>query len=311
MNITLNDTSTSDIASSLVSGQELFSLATGRVLTLLVEASAEDDLSSILLSVREATREHPARVLVLVLGAADAPTRLDAEIVLTAEEGASEMVVMHLSGKLVKHLDSVVTPLLLPDTPIVAWWPTTAPTRPADSPLGTFAQRRITNSRRDVSGNTLLRLSSGYTAGDSDMIWSRITLWRGIVASALDRNPGAGILSARITGPVDNPSVDIAAGWLASCLDVDVVRLPAEEPCAIIQNVPITELVITRTDGNIAITVVDERSVRISSPDLPDSYVAMTARTDAECLAEEMRHLDPDTAYARALGGLVHIVARP
>ncbi|WP_288831618.1 glucose-6-phosphate dehydrogenase assembly protein OpcA [uncultured Corynebacterium sp.] len=309
MNITLTDTSTSEIASSLVNGQELFSLATGRVLTLLVEASADDDLHSILLSVREATREHPARVLVIVRGDADAPTSLDAEVVLTAEEGASEMVVMHLRGDLVHHLDSVVTPLLLPDTPIVAWWPTAAPKVPARSQLGVFAQRRITNARRDLSGNTLLRLSSGYTPGDSDMMWSRITLWRGIVASALDRNPGAAILSARITGPVDNPAVDIAAGWLASCLDVDVVRLPAEEPCAIIQNVPITELSITRSDGIIAVTVVDERSVRISSPGLPDSYVAMTARTDAECLAEELRHLDPDTVYARALAGLVHITA--
>lgn len=141
------------------------------------------------------------------------------------------------------------------------------------------------------------------------MIWSRITLWRGIVASALDRNPTASITAVRIVGAADNPSVDIAAGWLASCLDVEVVRLPAEEPSAIIRNVPITELQITREDGVIAVTVVDERSVRISSPGLPDSYVAMTARTDAECLAEELRHLDPDTAYARALGGLVHVTA--
>ncbi|SDS03789.1 glucose-6-phosphate dehydrogenase assembly protein OpcA [Corynebacterium timonense] len=309
MHITLTNTSTAEIAASLVHGQELYSLATGRVLTLLVEASVDDDLDSILLSIREATRVHPARVLVVIRGSASAPTSLDADIVLTAEEGASEMVVMHLRGELVSHLDAVVTPLLLPDTPIVAWWPTSAPTRPAESPLGVFAQRRITNTRREVSGNTLLKLSSGYTPGDSDMIWSRITLWRGIVASALDRNPTASITAVRIVGAADNPSVDIAAGWLASCLDVEVVRLPAEEPSAIIRNVPITELQITREDGVIAVTVVDERSVRISSPGLPDSYVAMTARTDAECLAEELRHLDPDTAYARALGGLVHVTA--
>ena len=52
---------------------------------------------------------------------------------------------------------------------------------------------------------------------------------------------------------------------------------------------------------------MDEHSVRVSVPGSPDSYVAMTARTDAECLAEELRHLDPDTAYANALDGISHV----
>ncbi len=307
MNLTLTDTSTSEIAASLVHGQELFSLATGRVLTLLVVASTTDDLDSVLLTVKEATREHPARVLVLVCGDPATPTSLDAEIVLTADAGASEMVVMQLRGELVGHLASVVTPLLLPDTPIVAWWPADAPVTPADSPLGTIAQRRITDAARTDPGGALLRLSGGYASGDSDMTWSRITMWRGIVASALDRDPEAPIDAVRITGPRDNPGVDLAAGWLASCLDAPVERLSATGPCAITRNVPITELVISRPGGDITVSVVDERSVRVSSPGLPDAYVAMTARSDSECLAEELLHLDPDTAYARALAALERV----
>ncbi|WP_291313618.1 glucose-6-phosphate dehydrogenase assembly protein OpcA [Corynebacterium sp. UBA2622] len=308
MKITLNNTSTREIAESLLHGQELFSLATGRVLTLLVVARASDDLDSVLLTVREATREHPARVLVLVCGDPAAATSIDAEVVLTAEAGASEMVVMHLAGELVGHPASVVTPLLLPDTPIVAWWPTAAPTTPADSPLGVIAQRRITDASREDPGSALLRLNGGYAAGDSDMMWSRITMWRGNVAAALDHNPGAAIRSVRIIGPADDPSVDLAAGWLASCLRVDVERRFTTGRCPIVRNVPITELVIERDDGAVTVSVIDERTVRVSSPGLPDSHVAMTARTDAECLAEELRHLDPDTAYARALAGLEHVI---
>ncbi|WKD57622.1 Glucose-6-phosphate dehydrogenase subunit [Corynebacterium capitovis DSM 44611] len=308
MIISLPDTTTREISRTLLEAQENYSLATGRVLTLLVSARENDDLDSILLSVREATMEHPARVLVMILGDSSAPTSLDAEAILTADAGVSEMVVMHLKGELTHHLDAVVTPLLLPDTPIVAWWPTTAPARPAEAPLGRIVQRRITNARRNVSGNALLRLSNGYTPGDSDMMWSRITLWRGIVASVLDRDLSERVMAVEITGPVDNPSVDIAAGWLASCLNVDVVRNPAEDSCAIIENVPITKLVLSRASGDIVIAVVDEQSVRVSIPGLPDSYVAMTARTDAECLAEELRHLDPDTSYARALNSLSHVV---
>ncbi|WP_350354560.1 glucose-6-phosphate dehydrogenase assembly protein OpcA [Corynebacterium aquatimens] len=100
------------------------------MLTLLVAVKARDNVRDILATIRDATREHPARVLVLILGDSDAHTSLDAEIVVGADAGASEMVVMQLHGELTDNLDAVVTPLLLPDTPIVAWWPTTAPARP-------------------------------------------------------------------------------------------------------------------------------------------------------------------------------------
>ena len=47
---------------------------------------------------------------------------------------------------MIKHPDSVVLPLLLPDSPVVVWWPTEAPADPAEDPLGKLAQRRITDS---------------------------------------------------------------------------------------------------------------------------------------------------------------------
>ncbi|MEX3503959.1 glucose-6-phosphate dehydrogenase assembly protein OpcA [Corynebacterium sp. LK2510] len=309
MNLTLNDTSTKEISAALL-GEEFSPLATGRVLTLLVVAEARDDLDSILDTIRDAMREHPARILVLVRGDKADDARLDANIYLDADSGANEMVVMNLHGELVDHLDSVVTPLLLPDTPIAAWWPRHIPASPIAEQISAIARRRITNTLRTTTKRPLELMVDSYEVGDSDMAWSRITQWRGIVASALDRNPGARIDAVRITGPSANPSVDLAAGWLASCLDVEVERLPAVGPSEIIRNVPITELVISREDGEIAVTVVDERSVRVTAPQLPDSYVALTARTDAECLAEELRHLDPDAPYARALQGLSRVVSR-
>ena len=228
MIISLPDTTTRQIASTLINARENYSLATGRVLTLLVAVKARDNVRDILATIRDATREHPARVLVLILGDSDAHTSLDAEIVVGADAGASEMVVMQLHGELTDNLDAVVTPLLLPDTPIVAWWPTTAPARPAAAPLGNIAQRRISNTHRNVTGNALLRATNGYTPGDSDMMWSRITPWRGVVASALDRCPDAIITGVEITGPAHDPSVDVAAGWLSSALHVTVTRHTAE-----------------------------------------------------------------------------------
>ena len=37
-------------------------------------------------------------------------------------------------------------PFLLPDTPVVAWWPDDAPAVPAQDPLGQLAIRRITDA---------------------------------------------------------------------------------------------------------------------------------------------------------------------
>ena len=63
MIVTLPDTTTRDVSTALLEARENYSLATGRVLTLLVAAHAEDDVASILETVRGATMEHPARLI--------------------------------------------------------------------------------------------------------------------------------------------------------------------------------------------------------------------------------------------------------
>ena len=44
-----------------------------------------------------------------------------------ADSGAGEVVVLRLSGPLAGHSSSVVVPFLLPDIPVVAWWPDVGP----------------------------------------------------------------------------------------------------------------------------------------------------------------------------------------
>lgn len=309
MIISLPDTTTRQIADALIGARENYSLATGRVLTLLVALKAHDDVHATLDTLRGATREHPARVLVMLLGDSDHPASLDAEVLVAADAGASEMVVMHVRGELIHNLDALVTPLLLPDTPIVAWWPTHAPARPVQAPLGNIAQRRISNTHNNVTGNALLRVTTGYTPGDSDMMWSRITPWRAVVASALDRCPGAQVTAVDIAGPALNPSVDVAAGWLASALGVEVTRLADEAGLLDDDAAPITKLTMHADIGDIGVEVLDANTVKVAVPQRPDMFVALSGRSDADCLAEELRHLDPDATYGRALQGLAHVHA--
>ncbi|MGV0434054.1 glucose-6-phosphate dehydrogenase assembly protein OpcA [Corynebacterium ureicelerivorans] len=302
MIIELPDTSTKAIGAELAKARESHSLTTGRVLTLLVaiDDSGADSIDDTLETLRNASFEHPARVLVLISGDTGAATRLDAQVLVASDAGASEVVVMRLYGELTSHLGAIVTPLLLPDTPVVVCWPQKAPESPADTQLGRIAQRRITNLRRDGNGMTLQRLTAGYVDGDSDVMWSRITPWRGIVASALDRHPGKRILSAEIAGAAGDPSVDVAAGWLASSLNVQVTRRQADPAGSF----PITRLTLRCEDGDVEVAVQDSHTVRISTPGHADSLVAMGERSDAESLAEDLRHLGPDATYERALRGL-------
>lgn len=302
MIVTLNNTDTRAIAQALTKARDNYSLATGRVLTLIVAAheNGRDKISDTLDTLRSTSSEHPARVLILLLGDPDAETQLDAEVFVAADAGSSEMVVMRLAGELTRHLDSLVTPLLLPDTPVVTCWPADAPESPSSSQLGAIAQRRIGNTRRGETGPSLGQIASGYAPGDSDLMWSRITPWRGTVASALDRFAGHTVRSVEVSGINGDPSVDLAAGWLAACLDVDVVRRGhfAQE------GFPIKHLVMHCDGGDVEVTMQDAHTMRISVPNRADLFMAMTERTDAECLAEELRHLGPDTTYERALQGL-------
>ncbi|KQB85809.1 glucose-6-phosphate dehydrogenase assembly protein OpcA [Corynebacterium lowii] len=297
MIIDLPNTTTRDIAASLQHIHETTAQTTGRVLTLIVMAGRGDDLPEIIHATTDASWEHPSRVLVLIDGGSAPTAGVDAEIRVGGTVGASEFVIMTLRGEVAAHANAVVTPLLLPDTPIVVWWPSEAPECPSQHPVGRLAQRRITDAP--------LRPES-YAPGDSDLAWARITQWRGIVASSLDSYPQEEVSAVEIKGPKHSPSIDLAAGWLACRLGVPVHRGVSTheisgdlEPC---------ELRLERVSGPITIHNRSHSTVSVRMPQLPESLVAMNHRSVADCLAEELRHLDPDVTYAEALEGISSVI---
>ena len=315
MIIDLPNTQTHDVTRRLREiRDERGQLTSGRVLTLIVVATDDDDLDVIIEATHEASREHPARVLLLVTHRKSAEARLDAEIRLGGDAGASEIIVMHIHGELSAHRDSVVTPLLLPDTPIVAWWPTRGPRNPQSDPIGALATRRITDSLFDDDPDALYRRRMTYAHGDSDMAWSRITLWRGLLASLLDQPPHEDILAAEVTGPLDDPSVDIAAGWLADRLDVPVTRKVSGSPAVPLdeegnQCLGLESIVLRRTDTDVRVVVSGAHTLECTVGDTTRK-VTLGRRELYECLAEELRHLDADYAFGHALRGLAR-VSRP
>src|SRR5690625_1769181 len=298
------NTTTSKIARGLVEAQEHYTLTTSRVLTLIVVVNADDEVDAVLDSIRDASHEHPSRVLVVIRGNRRAEPLLNAELRVGGEAGASEIVVMHLFGALADNAESVVTPLLLPDTPIVVWWPTAAPSEPARTPIGALGQRRITHA---ATKQDLASLSSGYTPGDTDMAWGEITQWRGIVASSLDRLPHEPVQRVEVSGPADSLAVDLAAAWLLDRLAVPVKRIVSDDNDDSSEKFTIHSVQFFRETSDIMIEATEEGSVRVNVPGSPESMVALNTRSRAEILSEELRHLDADKAYAHTLRGLRHV----
>ncbi len=226
----LPSTTTVQVSKKLVEVRKTGGAVTlGRVLTLVVCTRDTGNAEEAIEAANEASREHPCRVIVLLRGDEQSEPRLDAQIRVGGDAGASEVVVLRLYGPLADHESSVVIPFLLPDTPVVAWWPLEAPEIPAKDPVGKLAIRRITDATGapDPTATIKGRLAS-YTAGDTDLAWSRVTYWRALLASALDQPPHEKITSAVVSGLKTEPALDILAGWLAAKIDGPVIRRTGE-----------------------------------------------------------------------------------
>ncbi|MBP3087660.1 oxppcycle protein OpcA [Corynebacterium sp. sy017] len=308
----LPDTSTREIAKTLVRKQNTGGqIATGRVLSLIIIAHDADDIDTIIDAAYSASREHPSRVIVLVQSNnQQAQSRLDAQVRIGGDAGASEIIIMQLAGQVSQHLVHVVTPLLLPDTPIVAWWPYHAPTNVAADPIGKIAWRRITDAFHDSHENLLALRSENYMPGDSDMSWARLSPWRRVLASVLDQPPHERVNAVRVYGLKNSPSLDLITAWLSARLEVPV-RLVHEDKHINSEesfDTTIRRIELDRDSGTLSVELLEENdTLSVSFPKRKPALVAFPARTIADCLAEELRHLDPDTAYQHALNALEHI----
>ncbi|MBW3091872.1 glucose-6-phosphate dehydrogenase assembly protein OpcA [Bifidobacterium sp. 82T10] len=315
MIIDMPNTRTREISSKIDElHEERGESATGRVLTLLISTN-EDELEHALELANAASREHPCRVIAISpkRGAAGAQTHaepeddaaaddetsnLDAQVRFGADAGAGEIIVLHPRGGLVHHQDTLVIPLLVPDAPVVAWWPTEAPSNPSKDLLGAMARSRITDAMRSSNPyRTISDLRRNWSPKNVDMSWTRLTVWRAMLATMLDQPPHLPISTVRVTGPKGFLPMDLLAAWLRLRLNVPVV----------IEDVPgataVTGVYLTRADGVLSLERPDaeEGVAVISMPGQSPQTISVPARTLEECLSEELRRMYPDEIYAEVI----------
>ena len=296
MIIDLPDTNTATLSRKLVELRETGgAIALGRVMTLII-VTDDGPAESAIRAANDASREHPCRVLAVVRGNKRGTSRLDAQIRVGGDAGASEVIVLRLYGPLADHGDSIVMPFLLPDAPVVAWWPGVPPTEPSKDPIGAMAQRRITDAAATQRPlKTLEHSAEHHVPGDTDLAWSRITLWRGLLAAALDQPPYEPVRSAVVTGGLDSPSADLMAAWLALTLRCPVTRNRTPAGSGLIS------VTLDRESGPVELVRPEGNVATLSQPGQPDRRISLAPRADRDCLAEELRRLDPDDIYAEVL----------
>lgn len=301
MIVNLPETTVSKISRELVALREQGgAVALGRVLTLVID-SDEVGAEAAIAAANEASREHPSRIITLISEPTEQTARLDAEIRVGGDAGASEVIVLRAYGEAVTYPQSLITGLLLPDAPVVAWWPKKSPEVVSLSPIGKIATRRITDAgNQDDPARFLQNLSKNYAPGDSDFAWTRLTLWRAQFAALLDQAPHEKIESIDIVGDENNPSVQLLVSWFVQKLGCPVNLEHREESAGVraIYSVRFTRdgstIEILRNQSNIAV---------LTQSGQPPKELSLPVRSLRDCLAEDLRRLDPDLAFGKVITG--------
>jgi glucose-6-phosphate dehydrogenase assembly protein OpcA len=296
MIVNLEGTTSSKISAELVRiRHSVGSPAQSMVLTLIIVCD-ESEYAEAMEAGMAAGREHPSRILLVVTGPGRTAS-LDAEVRI-GEGTPGEVVVIRMRGAVAAHPASVIRPLLLPDSPVVIWWPGKVPNNRTGDELAKLAMRRMTDAAAAPRPLTALRARArDYIPGDTDLSWTRLTPWRALLAAALDQYP-AKIRSVSVESERNNPSADLLAAWLRSKLKVSVSRRISDGP-------GLTAVRMVTAAGDIAITRPDGLLASYTVPGQPERLVALKRRNFTELLSEELRRLDPDVIYERTVKSLL------
>ena len=206
------------------------------VLTLVVvctDDNAADVASEV---VHRLAGNHPARAVLVVADRDAQPPGVDADLSLEcstaggADQICAETVRLTVRGAPALHLISVVTPLLLPDVPVVLWL---AGAPPLDQALHAeviqVCERIVLDSDAYPDPlDTLLALVAAHREHGhlpiGDLAWARLFPWREVLAQSFDGSEmtpflrGVQHIAVQSCGTRPSSEAWLMAGWLASRL---------------------------------------------------------------------------------------------
>jgi len=223
------------------SGSERVALSRARTLNLVaVAATPEEGLHLAEVAARISER-HPARAIILM--ADPHAEELVAEVTAICRVGprdhrqiCCEQVLLHTSSGAVHRLPSLVRQTVLPEMPVVLYWPGPPTGDRLFRELLEVADRVIVDTAAVPDGHGALLAAHTLVAGAAvhatlgDLAWRRMAAWRGLTAElfappaaeALDR-----IKRIRLAHAASSRAQGLLyLGWLAGRL-----RWRVEQPC--------------------------------------------------------------------------------
>ena len=266
----------------------------GMVLTLIIVCD-ESEYEAALKASMEAGREHPSRILLVVSGQGRTAL-LDAEVRI-GEGTPGEVVIIRMRGAIAAHPASVIRPLLLPDSPVVIWWPGKWPTNLAADELAHLARRRLTDA------STATRPLAGLRARGRELHAGRYRPeldpadpWRALLAAAPDQYPRRSRRCWWRRSATIRPQTCLPRGCRAR-LNLEVPGMshgPESPPSALVPQ-PVT----SRSPGP---TGCSRPTQCRASP----SARRPEGREVTELISEELRRMHPDDVFESIVKTFVH-----
>jgi glucose-6-phosphate dehydrogenase assembly protein OpcA len=203
------------------------------VLNLIV-VTDEESAQEITASVSKLAGRHPARAVVFISdpeGESNVDVRLSAfcNVRGGGAQVCAEQVTIHAEGPPARHLESLAGPLLVPDLPVILWYPGEFSPRSQEfAAMADLADRIIVDSAASENQEACLRETAALIEDPEmpaigDLQWVGLSPWRSLLADTFEAPERAGDLqkieSAEILyAPGGENRALLLVGWLASTL---------------------------------------------------------------------------------------------
>ncbi len=300
--------------------------ARASVLNLITVVGNERELGKVTQVLDRLSVTNPSRTLILLAQHRREADKLEASVSAQerTESGhrvATERVILHAHGEPARHLASLATPLLIPDLPVILWWPG----RPEfDNPLFDdlceLSDRLVVDSDEGFDDADLTRLldvarRKKARAGIGDLNWARLIAWRHVAAQFFDM-PGMLARLAQIHGVSifhgndgSTAQARLLGGWVRSRMAAVGIDVPLElrKDDAFEHGICRFLIYTGGEDGPARFSLSRLRGNRLSSQirlgdqDLAERTVRLESRATEELLSIELTLPGHDMQFEYAL----------
>jgi glucose-6-phosphate dehydrogenase assembly protein OpcA len=281
-------------------------------MTLVVLSGESDDTAALGETIAALMPEHPARAIVIRLGAAgsrELSSRVYAQCWMPfgqRRQICCEQIEITAGGETLGDLPPVVRPLAAPDLPLVLWCRSLrVAAMPQFRPVAAMADKTILDTTEAARLPLLAELSAqGIVLGD--LAWTRLTRWRETLARVFDNRSNLELLprvsSVRVafSDPEESTAWYMAA-WLEGTLAAAGVR-PA---VSVSKRSPDSPLEVELAGEGVALRLRRESERLVVTINGASTCASLTRPSDYLLMREELGILRRDPVFETALASAV------